>query len=154
MLRSLELRVPPDLVALIVVGLMWLVGRLGGALSIPILPKYLVGAALMLLGAVIIVAARDALSRQRTAWQPGDPSAATSLVTGGVYAYSRNPMYVGTWVFLLGTGVLIGSAYSLLLSVAYVLWVDRFQIAPEERALAVRFAHQYESYRRSVRRWV
>lgn len=152
--RSLELRVPPDVVALLVVGLMWLLSRLGGALPLATGWRYVLAAAVLLLGIVVVIAARQAFARHDTAWQPLDPSRVSSLVTDGIYGFTRNPMYLGSWLFLLGVGVMLGSYYSAAGSLLYVLYVDRFQIVPEERALLVRFGGSFESYRRSVRRWV
>jgi protein-S-isoprenylcysteine O-methyltransferase Ste14 len=152
--RSLELRVPPDVVALLVVGLMWSLSRFGGAIPLAPVWRYLVGSVLVLSGALIVFAARRAFARHDTAWQPLDPSRASSLVTGGIYGFTRNPMYLGTWLLLLGVGAMLGSYFSAAGSLLYVLYVDRFQIVPEERALSARFGESFESYRRSVRRWV
>ncbi len=153
-MRSLELRVPPDVVAVVVIGLMSLLARVGVALPLAPVPRYLLGAALVLAGAVIVVRARGALARHHTAWQPGEPSRAAVLVTDGIYGLTRNPMYLGTWVFVLGVGIMFGSCLSAVGSLLYTVYVDRFQIAPEERALAVRFGDAFASYRRAVRRWV
>jgi protein-S-isoprenylcysteine O-methyltransferase Ste14 len=63
-------------------------------------------------------------------------------------------MYLGTFLVLLGLGVLLGNALSLLLSLVFVAYMNRFQIRPEERALRVRFGESYDNYARGVRRWL
>lgn len=152
-MRSLELRVPPDVVAFIVVGLMWVLSRLGGTIPLEPAVRYLFGTAFVIAGLAVVLAARRAFARHHTSWGPLSPSDASALVTDGIYGLSRNPMYLGTWLFLAGIGVMIGSYFALAGSLLYNIYVGRFQIAPEQRALAARFGEGFESYRRSVRRW-
>ncbi len=152
--RSLELRVPPDVVALLVVGVMWVLSRLGAAISLAPVLRYLLGMAFVLAGLAVVFAAREAFARHDTSWGPLAPSHASALVIDGIYGLSRNPMYLGTWLFLVGVGVMMGSYFSAIGSLLYSVYVDRFQIAPEERALATKFREDFESYRRKVRRWV
>jgi len=133
---------------------MWFSVRWGLPLPGAPVPRHLVGMTLALAGVIIIVAARTSFARENTTFSPLDPSRAAVLVTDGVYGLSRNPMYLGTWLALLGVGIMLGSLYSVLFSIVYVIWVDRLQIVPEERLLAAEFGDSYQAYRRAVRRWV
>jgi protein-S-isoprenylcysteine O-methyltransferase Ste14 len=151
--RNLELVVPPDVVALVIVGVMWGVSRLGAAIPLAPVLRNLLGAVLVLVGLAVIIAARKAFAQRDTPWGPQTPSRASALVTDGVYGLSRNPMYLGTWVFLLGIGVMMGSYFSAASSLLYSVYIDRFQIVPEERALALKFGQEFDSYRTAVRRW-
>lgn len=153
-MARLELKVPPDVVVLGVVALMWIASRFGGSLPLQSLPRYLIGATLIVCGLALIFEARAAFSARRTPFGPLHPSRATTLVTGGSYSFSRNPMYLGTGIALLGLGVVFDSAYSVVSSLLYAFYVDRFQIVPEERALAAKFGSEYGKYRSRVRRWV
>ena len=63
-------------------------------------------------------------------------------------------MYLGFLLALGGWAIFLANAVSALLLPLFVLYMNRFQIAPEERALAARFGQQFEDYRRSVRRWL
>lgn len=72
----------------------------------------------------------------------------------GPYRFTRNPMYLGMVLILLAWCLWLGNAAALLALAAFVGYITRFQIVPEERALAGRFGAAYEDYRRRVRRWV
>jgi protein-S-isoprenylcysteine O-methyltransferase Ste14 len=82
------------------------------------------------------------------------PDAASSLVADGVYRWTRNPMYLGFLIALAGWAAYLANVASALVLPLFVLYMNRFQIVPEERALAARFGPQFEDYRRSVRRWL
>jgi protein-S-isoprenylcysteine O-methyltransferase Ste14 len=79
---------------------------------------------------------------------------ASSMVTWGVYSRSRNPMYLGGLIMLLGWAVYVSNVLAFLLLPAYVLYINRFQIAPEERALTALFGQSYAAYQLRVRRWL
>lgn len=82
------------------------------------------------------------------------PGKTTSLVTSGVYSISRNPIYLGMLLVILGLAVALASPAALVLSAVFVVFIDRFQILPEERALSVILGQEYLDYVRRVRRWV
>ncbi|HEX6927780.1 MAG TPA: isoprenylcysteine carboxylmethyltransferase family protein, partial [Gammaproteobacteria bacterium] len=82
------------------------------------------------------------------------PGRASALVVAGIYRRSRNPMYLGFALLLLALGIHLRSLSALLILPAFVLYMNRFQIAPEERALEARFGEEYNVYRQSVRRWL
>ena len=107
------------------------------------------GAALVLAGA----AARQ-FHRQGTTVDPFDPALASSLVTTGANAVSRNPMYVGMTGLLVAHAVRRGSWTALLPVAAFLLVIDRVQIAAEEEALSAHFGADYERYRERVPRWL
>lgn len=155
---SLELRIAPDLIAIVVAVMMWLARGVGSGFASVGVPWDVrlrwIAIALYTLGVVLIILARLAFSRRKTPFGPFDPTRAVSLVTDGVFRFSRNPMYLGTWLILLGLAASLGSAVAVAISMAYVVWIDRWQIVPEERALQSKFGEAYDSYRREVRRWV
>jgi protein-S-isoprenylcysteine O-methyltransferase Ste14 len=153
-LSTLELRVPPDVVALVAAGLMWLVARLTPGLVLPLVVRLPAATALFATGIGLVVVARVAFARASTTFSPRTPGSARVLVTAGVYRLSRNPMYLGTTLILIGVAVLMSSPVSLVLCAGFVFYIDRLQIAPEERILAARFSGEFERYARDVRRWV
>ena len=63
-------------------------------------------------------------------------------------------MYLGFLVILTGWAVYLGSLLPFIVLPMYVLYLDKFQIGPEERLLAAKFGDHYEAYRREVRRWI
>jgi protein-S-isoprenylcysteine O-methyltransferase Ste14 len=76
------------------------------------------------------------------------------LVTGGLFRWSRNPMYAGFLLILAGTAILLGAATPFLLVILFALVADRWYIAFEERALASKFGEEYAAYKRRTRRWI
>lgn len=153
-MSRLELKIPPDVVWLILAGLMWLAARATPRLVIPTLLRAGTGVVLTILGVAIVVGARKALERANTTWGPMTPERTTSLVTAGVYAFSRNPMYLGMLLVMLAWAAWLASPAALIVSGVFVPYIDRFQIAPEERALSASLGREYLDYLARVRRWV
>ena len=77
-----------------------------------------------------------------------------TLVTTGIYRFTRNPMYVGLFFVLLAWAVFLSSAWALVGPVAFMQYINRFQIVPEERVLATMFGATYAEYKARVRRWL
>ena len=149
----LELKVPPDLVAIAVALAMWLVSAVTPSVVVPL--GYRLAAALVLTaaGMALIVAARVAFARAGTTFSPVTPTRAARLVTTGVYSRSRNPMYLGTLLVLLGLAAMLANPFSLVAPAGFVAYIDRFQIVPEERVLEARFGPTFAAYASNVRRW-
>lgn len=150
----LELRVPPLAVVFITAAGMWALARAIPALQVLLPYRLAVAGVLAVLGISIAVAGVTGFRRARTTVDPRTPEASSTLVRSGVHAYSRNPMYLGMLFLLLGWGAWLANFASLALAVLFVLYLNRFQIAPEERAMARRFGADYKDYLRQVRRWL
>ena len=105
-------------------------------------------------GAAIALAGVVQFARARTTVNPLQPDAASSLVSGGVYRWTRNPMYLGMALVLLAWAVYLSSIAALAVLPLFIVYINRFQIEPEERALQARFGAQFERYRKAVRRWL
>lgn len=111
--------------------------------------------ALALAGGLIALAGVREFARARTTVNPLSPQRASHLVTGGIYQYTRNPMYLGMLLVLAGWGVWLGNAAALLAGpLLAVLVLDALQIAPEERVMRARFGDDYARYAAQVRRWL
>jgi protein-S-isoprenylcysteine O-methyltransferase Ste14 len=110
------------------------------------------GVALAALGLALVAGGVVAVIRHRTTIVPHHPVA--TLVTGGAYRLSRNPMYTGLAIVYLGLTLLFGSWWPLLLAPLVILAVRRLVIGPEERYLTERFGPAYTAYRSRVRRWL
>jgi protein-S-isoprenylcysteine O-methyltransferase Ste14 len=153
---ALETRVPPPIVMLIVGALMWVASAAAPAFGLPIAGKLGVALAVAIAAAGALVEGAGAVSfvRARTSVNPLDPCGASALVESGMYRFTRNPMYVGDLLLLVGWAVFLSNALAFLLVPVFVLYMDRFQIGPEERALADLFGERYAEYRGRVRRWV
>jgi protein-S-isoprenylcysteine O-methyltransferase Ste14 len=153
-MRTLELKVPPPVVALVVALAMWAVGRGAITLPAPELLRLPLAIAFALGGAAFDVAALVAFRRAKTTVNPMKPQSTSALVEGGVYRLTRNPMYVGLVLLLCGWAVYLWTWWALPGPFALAAYLGRFQIAPEERALSAMFGAEYRSYMARVRRWL
>jgi protein-S-isoprenylcysteine O-methyltransferase Ste14 len=95
-----------------------------------------------------------AFRHAKTTVNPLSPANSSSLVTSGIYRFTRNPMYVGLALVLLAWALFLSSPWSLLGPLVFVLYINRFQIVPEERILSGIFGEAYSAYRTKVRRWL
>lgn len=153
-MRWLELRVPPLLVWVIFASAMLGVARLVPTLTFKVTGAFACALALAVLGAAVALAGVVAFRRVRTTVNPLTPSDAGSVVSGGIYRFTRNPMYLGFLVALAGWAANVSNAAAALFLPAFVAYMTRFQIKPEERALAAKFGPQFTQYMSRVRRWV
>lgn len=76
------------------------------------------------------------------------------LVTDGPFRFSRNPMYLGMALALLGVAKLLGSASPLLVLLGFIVITDRWYIAFEERWMNEKFGDAYRQYQQRTRRWL
>jgi len=153
-MRWLELRVPPRLVA-VAVGLgMWAISFLEPRFDLPQSHHWATALGSALGGAAITFTGAARLRAAKTTLLPMRPQKTTLLVTTGIFGWTRNPMYLGLLTALVGWAGFLSSAWPLLGPVVFVLYVNRFQIRPEERVLAQLFAAEYAKYTRRVRRWL
>ena len=150
----LELKVPPVAVMLIAAALIWAVDASGAAPGFAFRGQNAAAAALAALGVGVTVFGLAAFSRARTTVNPLRPEEASKLVVKGVYRVTRNPMYLGFLLLLLAWAIFLGNLGAFLVIAVFVLYMNLFQIAPEERALAARFGAEFEEYKRRVRRWI
>ena len=150
----MELKVPPPLVALLTGALMWLASRLVPAtgFEFPARTEIAIGCAAV--GVLIAVSGALTFRRAGTTVNPMKPDKAASLVVSGVFSFTRNPMYLGLLLALTAWGVYLSNAVAFLFLPAFVAYINRFQIVPEERALASLFGQQFADYKSRVRRWL
>lgn len=153
-MSKLELKIPPVLVGIIFVILMWLIAQLTSEANT--LKEYRWGLFLTFFSVGVIFALLGVASfkRAETTVNPVTPNASSSLVTSGIYQYSRNPMYVGFFFMLLGWALLLSNVFAVALTWFFVLYLNRFQIKPEEKALRELFGVAFCEYEKRVRRWL
>jgi protein-S-isoprenylcysteine O-methyltransferase Ste14 len=106
------------------------------------------------LSAAIAIAGFGALWRAGTTFNPLNPERATKLVTSGVYALSRNPIYLSLLLLLMAYAVRLWFLPAAAGPAVYVAYVTRFQIVPEERILEAKFGVAFRDYKRRVRQWI
>ena len=153
-MRGLELKIPPPAVALVTALLMWLVSRFTPVLDFTFPARKILAIALAVLGVTTAISGVITFRRARTTVNPLRPESASSLVNWGVYTLTRNPMYLGLLLVLTGWAIFLSNALAFLFLPAFVLYINRFQIVPEERALTSLFGRDFADYQSRVRRWL
>ena len=150
----LDAKLPPPLVMLACGAAAWAAAHLLPALAVAVPARVPLAIAVAVIALSIELAAAALFFRRRTTVNPLKPHTATQLVVDGPNRFSRNPMYVGQALLLAGWALWLAHALAPLGAVAYVLWITRFQILPEERALAALFGEDYAAYRARTPRWL
>ncbi|WP_163269599.1 methyltransferase family protein [Chelativorans alearense] len=107
----------------------------------------------LLVAATILmdIAAIRALRRANTTINP--TKVADHLVTGGPYAFSRNPLYLGNTALMFAIGMIAGALWFFVFGILAAYVTQKLAIEPEERHLALRFGKRYRDYQKKVRRW-
>jgi protein-S-isoprenylcysteine O-methyltransferase Ste14 len=152
----LDLKVPPLLVWLVFAGAMSGVayGTPGLSYALPVPARFSLALGLIGLGGAVALAGVMAFRSKRTTVNPLTPGASSSVVSSGVYRVSRNPMYLGFFLALVGWALFLSNAGAVLLLPGFVAYLTRYQIKPEERALLAKFGPEFAHYMARVRRWV
>jgi protein-S-isoprenylcysteine O-methyltransferase Ste14 len=149
---------PPPLVLALLAAAMWGADRLLPALRIEssLLSAWLKPLAIVLFIAGLLLAAAAVTSfiTHKTTINPLAPSRASHLISRGVYAYSRNPIYLADLLLLIALALWLGNPVNMIGPVLFVAFINQFQITPEEQALARLFGEHYAAYRARVRRWL
>lgn len=153
-MNALELRIPPVALSLFFAGAMWLASVQFPVMSFAIPGRLVISIALCGIGIVFAVAGVIAFRAAKTTVNPTRPDAVSVLVSSGIYSLSRNPMYVGFLFALGGWAFFLGHAHVFILLPAFVIYMNRFQISPEERALSLKFGKHFVTYMQSVPRWL
>ena len=153
-MRVLELKVPPPAVALATAALMWLACRSAPGLAFVFSAGDLLASGLAAIGVIVAISGVVTFRRARTTLNPTKPEDSSSLVSWGIYKVTRNPMYLGLLLVLTAWAIFLSNWLAFLFLPVFVLYMDRFQIVPEEQALAALFAREFVAYQSSVRRWL
>jgi protein-S-isoprenylcysteine O-methyltransferase Ste14 len=154
MSRGLELKIPPPAVLILSGALMWLAAWMVPKLGFLLPGHSYVAGGIALVGAVVSFAGFATFRRAKTTVNPRKPETSSSLVISGIYRLTRNPMYLGLLLILLGWAAYLSNALAFALVPGFVLYINRYQVGPEERALASRFGPEFAAYKARVRRWI
>lgn len=152
--HALDLKIPPVGLVMAFAVLMWLGPVCFPGLNFQIPFQPMIALAFGLSGVVICALGLFAFRRAKTTINPTKPHAASSLVRLGIYCRTRNPMYLGFLLILAGWAAFNANFLAIVLLPAFVLYMNRFQIMPEERALASIFGDDFKAYCAVVRRWI
>lgn len=149
----MKLKIAPSMVFFIVALIMY-----GLAVVLPVGyfdffgRMYLMGL-LLFMGLILGLTGLVQFYMVKTSIDPIKPEKATQLVTRGVYSFTRNPMYLALLLVLLAWGLWLGNAFNTIVAAGFVMYMNKFQIIPEEMALAKLFGKEYAQYCVRVRRW-
>jgi protein-S-isoprenylcysteine O-methyltransferase Ste14 len=153
-MRALQLKVPPALLMVIFMALMWVMDQLLPVFKQPWAWHERVALGVFTLAMLLVVAGIISFRLARTTVDPTQPEKATAVVTTGVYRLTRNPMYLGFLLVLLAFVVKLANPITLIMLPLFIGYMNQFQIKPEEQALTELFGQAYEDYLKKVRRWV
>lgn len=114
-------------------------------------PYNLGGIAVSFAGFFIMGKAHEQFRKNRTTLAIKESSA---LITGGVFSFSRNPMYLGMFLLLLGMGIAFRNSFSLSAPFLFWLYLTVIVIPCEEQMMTKVFGDDYLKYRKNVGRWI
>jgi protein-S-isoprenylcysteine O-methyltransferase Ste14 len=150
---SIENKIPPPVIAGVFAAAMWGLSFIGPAIGLNEITRSAIIFLLIIFGIILGVLGLVSFRQAATTIDPLHPEETSALVTNGIYRISRNPMYVGLALFLGAWAVYLHSAWSIVGIPGFVLFMNRFQIGPEEKALSEIFGPEYKNYQSKVRRW-
>ena len=148
----METKIPPPIVTLIF-GLSIYFSR-GIFQAVEIEYSFYIGILLLLGGVMILISAVRSFKKDKTTINPLSPEQATKLVTDGIFKYSRNPMYLGMAFVLSSIAVFFNVLGGIILITLFCLYIKKFQIIPEEKAMRDLFADDFDKYTKATRRWL
>ena len=128
--------------------------------SRPLFPKYnfisldIIAASFLLLGIIILITAVLSFKKQSTTVSPLQPEKASYLVVSGIFKYSRNPMYLGMLLILISITIKFNFVGGILIICAFIAFITKFQIIPEEAVLERLFGKEFIQYKEKTKRWV
>ena len=109
---------------------------------------------LLILGLIIFISAVRSFREQKTTVNPLKPKQASSLVTSGIFRFSRNPMYLGMLIILLSISFKFNLLGGIIISLLFFIFITKFQIYPEEEAMNELFGDKFIQYSNTTRRWI
>ena len=153
-MHHFELKVPPAALWASFAATIVLLASVAPIANFPFPGHRVISIAFLLWGGLIFAAGVLEFRRAKTTVNPLTPHTASSIVTSGIYRYTRNPMYLGMAIALAGSALWRVNLLGLLLVPVFCAFISRFQIKPEERALIASFGNEFAAYMARVRRWI
>lgn len=151
---SLDHKIPPPVIALLCAVFAWFLAWATPGFSYLAPARIPIVALLVLAGLALDISGLLAFRKAKTTFNPLAPERSKSIVQTGLYRFTRNPMYLGMVLELLGLCVYFANPFTVVAVIVFVAYITRFQIIPEERLLLAKFGDTYAQYTQSVRRWL
>jgi Putative protein-S-isoprenylcysteine methyltransferase len=153
-MHVLELKVPPVALVFLMAALMWFVSWAMPAFGFEFPSGDVFAMSVAIAGAIISGLGILSFRQARTTVNPMKPDSTSSLVMSGIYRLTRNPMYLGFLLVLLGWAIFLSNALAFVFLPVFVVYMNHFQIEPEEKALHSLFGPPFVMYTLRVRRWL
>jgi protein-S-isoprenylcysteine O-methyltransferase Ste14 len=153
-MERLELLIPPPVVMLLTGLIMWLLSNAFPAFALHWAHSDAPAIVIGILGVAVSLAGVATFKRASTTIDPRHPAETSTVVSSGIYRFSRNPMYLGILLVLAGWAVYLANVLSALCVLIFVAYITRYQIMPEERVLREKFGAEFTAYQSKVRRWL
>ena len=148
----LNTKIPPPIVAILFAVMIFYFSDSFAYVDLPF--KIYISLFFVLLGFFITFSSARNFKNKETTVNPIKPEEASQLVTDGFFKITRNPMYLGMLLFLLGLSIYNGLIVGLVFLPLFVGYITFFQIIPEESAMIEIFGEDYKAYMKKVRRWI
>jgi len=148
----LNTKIPPPIVAILFAVMIFYFSDSFAYVDLPF--KKYISLFFVLLGFFITFSSARNFKKKETTVNPIKPEEASQLVTDGFFKITRNPMYLGMLLFLLGLSIYNGLIVGLVFLPLFVGYITFFQIIPEESAMIEIFGEDYKAYMKKVRRWI
>ena len=150
-----KIKIPPLALTGMFLIIMFILSGLFPQFTVNIPRNIIVSIILTIIGASICISGVTSFRLAQTTVNPNKPEQASTLVIRGVYRLSRNPMYLGFLLLLIAWGIFLSHWLSLLiLPTIFVIYINRFQIPLEEKALYLKFGDEFISYKKLVHKWL
>jgi protein-S-isoprenylcysteine O-methyltransferase Ste14 len=144
--------VHPPIVALLFIVIAYFLGRFVLLpFAAPVVLRY-IGLALTFVGFLLGIGAFIEFRKARTTLDPH--GSARQLITSGIYRFTRNPIYLGFLLMVIGLPLNSGLYWGIVLAPFYIFMMNRLIIEHEEAYLERKFGKAYTNYTSRVRRWL
>ena len=153
-MNKLENRIPPPILMVLVAIIMYFIAIITPTIYISNLTRWGLTAFLVILAGFFGPPAFKTFLMANTTTDPINIDKTSTLVTWGVYRYSRNPMYLSLTLLLCAWNIWLARPIFITGPILFVIFISRFQIIPEELILLEHYGSQYSDYKKLVRRWL
>ncbi|MCW8864081.1 MAG: isoprenylcysteine carboxylmethyltransferase family protein [Colwellia sp.] len=151
---TLALKIIPPIQLIISAGLMYGLAKYFPQYHFDLSLGFAIVILLILMASVIGILALYDFHKHQTTFHPHTPEKTSTVVDSGLFAYSRNPMYISLVLLLLAVAVYLQNYTSFVMLPLFIWYLTQFQIIPEEKMLNKLFPNEYQAYCQKVRRWL
>ena len=151
-MKSLENKIPPLIIVVFFLALIFLLKNFLEVFTFSY--QVYISFFFLCLAASFCLTSIIEFRKHKTPLNPLMPEESTALVTTGIFKFSRNPMYLSLLNLLIAFSIYLGSFLGLIIIPLFVVYINLFQIKPEEKAMLKLYGKEFENYCSNVRRWI